>query len=125
MILIWDHRNTPTSAAMQALLDDDSYDLVAAAIEKLADEGPTLGRPLVDRVQSSRHHNMKELRRPVRRMAPGRVRGTERGGRAVASTWEQMRAERPPREDRVAEHRARLDAEVRAFRLREIREEQA
>jgi hypothetical protein len=43
-------------------LDDDSYDLVAAAIDKLESDGPTLGRPLVDRVVGSRHHNMKELR---------------------------------------------------------------
>ncbi len=46
------------------------------------------------------------------------------GGRAVPSTWNEMRARRAPREDRVAEHRARIDAEVRAYRLREIREEQ-
>lgn len=43
-------------------LDDDSYDQVAAAIDKLERDGPTLGRPLVDRVEGSRHHNMKELR---------------------------------------------------------------
>lgn len=43
-------------------LDDDSYDQVAAAIDKLAEDGPTLGRPLVDRIEASRHHNMKELR---------------------------------------------------------------
>lgn len=43
-------------------LDDDSYDQVAAAIDKLAEDGPALGRPLVDRVETSRHHNMKELR---------------------------------------------------------------
>ncbi|SBW22596.1 hypothetical protein FDG2_2855 [Candidatus Protofrankia californiensis] len=42
----------------------------------------------------------------------------------MTSTWSQTRAKQPPREDRVAEHRARMDAEVRAFRLREIREEQ-
>ncbi|KQC37355.1 hypothetical protein UK82_16395 [Frankia sp. ACN1ag] len=46
------------------------------------------------------------------------------GGGAVASTWNETRSRRPPREDRVAEHRARIDAEVRAYRLREIREEQ-
>ncbi len=51
-------------------LDDRSYDLVAAAIEKLADEGPALGRPLVDSVKASRHHNMKELR-------PGSTGSTE------------------------------------------------
>jgi hypothetical protein len=35
---------------------------VASAIDKLADDGPTLGRPLADLVKGSRHHNMKELR---------------------------------------------------------------
>ncbi|KLL12749.1 type II toxin-antitoxin system RelE/ParE family toxin [Protofrankia coriariae] len=43
-------------------LDDSSYDLVTAAIDKLADDGPALGRPLVDLIKRSRHHNMKELR---------------------------------------------------------------
>jgi hypothetical protein len=28
----------------------------------LANQGPSLGRPAVDRIQSSRHQNMKELR---------------------------------------------------------------
>ena len=42
-------------------LDDDSYDQVAAAID-IEHDGPTLGRPLVDRIEGSRHHNMKELR---------------------------------------------------------------
>lgn len=51
-------------------LDDDSYDQVAAVIDKLAADGPTLGRPLVDRVKASRHHNMKELR-------PGSSGGSE------------------------------------------------
>jgi predicted XRE-type DNA-binding protein len=46
------------------------------------------------------------------------------GGRAVTSTWNETRAKRPPREDGVAEHRARIDDEVRAYRLREVREEQ-
>ena len=33
-----------------------------AAIRVLRDEGPALGRPLVDSVKASRHKNMKELR---------------------------------------------------------------
>lgn len=37
-------------------------DAVAAAIDMLEQSGPTLGRPLVDRIKGSRHHNMKELR---------------------------------------------------------------
>lgn len=43
-------------------LDNESYDLVAAAIARLESEGPTLGRPTADRITGSRHHNMKELR---------------------------------------------------------------
>jgi hypothetical protein len=42
--------------------DADSADQVEAAIDMLADEGPTLGRPLVDRIKGSKLHGMKELR---------------------------------------------------------------
>lgn len=42
----------------------------------------------------------------------------------TASSWREVRAKRPPREDRVAEHRATMDAQARAYRLREVREEQ-
>jgi len=31
-------------------------------VDLLAERGPDLGRPVVDRIQGSRHHNMKELR---------------------------------------------------------------
>jgi hypothetical protein len=40
----------------------DEFDLISAAIDMLQDQGPTLGRPAVDRIKGSRHHNMKELR---------------------------------------------------------------
>lgn len=49
--------------------DDRTVAGVAAAIESLEREGPTLGRPLVDRIHGSRVHNLKELR-PV--SPPGR-----------------------------------------------------
>ncbi|MFJ5921647.1 type II toxin-antitoxin system RelE/ParE family toxin [Kitasatospora sp. NPDC092948] len=42
--------------------EPEAADQVAAAIDILADEGPALGRPIVDRIKQSRHHNMKELR---------------------------------------------------------------
>lgn len=42
--------------------DPASAHLVEQAIDVLAAQGPTLGRPLADRVSRSRHHNMKELR---------------------------------------------------------------
>ncbi|WP_106396441.1 type II toxin-antitoxin system RelE/ParE family toxin [Actinocorallia populi] len=44
--------------------DPESADLIKDAIDQLAEEGPTARRPLVDRVQGSRYHNMKELRPP-------------------------------------------------------------
>ncbi|MEV0561581.1 type II toxin-antitoxin system RelE/ParE family toxin [Dactylosporangium sp. NPDC050588] len=37
-------------------------DLVAEAIDVLAEQGPALGRPLVDRLKGSLYQNMKELR---------------------------------------------------------------
>jgi hypothetical protein len=42
--------------------DPETSDLVTAAIDKLAADGPMLGRPMVDRVKGSCRHNMKELR---------------------------------------------------------------
>lgn len=42
--------------------DFETYEQVVVAIEVLAQAGPTLGRPLVDRVKGSSLHNLKELR---------------------------------------------------------------
>lgn len=42
--------------------DAESANLVERAIDILAEMGPRLGRPLVDRIKGSRYHNMKELR---------------------------------------------------------------
>lgn len=35
---------------------------IAAAVDDLESKGPALGRPFVDSIKGSRHHNMKELR---------------------------------------------------------------
>lgn len=43
---------------------------------------------------------------------------------AAIRSWREVRAARRPREERVSEHRARMDAEVRAHRLGQVREEQ-
>ncbi|WP_424950302.1 type II toxin-antitoxin system RelE/ParE family toxin [Deinococcus sp.] len=51
-------------------LDDQTAELVTAAIDLLAELGPTLGRPLVDTLQGSRLANLKELR-------PGSAGGSE------------------------------------------------
>jgi hypothetical protein len=42
--------------------DVDSHRQVVFAIEALAEAGPGLGRPLVDRIKGSKIHNLKELR---------------------------------------------------------------
>jgi hypothetical protein len=42
--------------------DPRSADMVVAAIDLLAEVGPTLGRPFVDVIGHSRIHNLKELR---------------------------------------------------------------
>ncbi|WP_163895821.1 type II toxin-antitoxin system RelE/ParE family toxin [Mycolicibacterium hippocampi] len=43
-------------------LDADEIASVTGAIDLLELEGPTLGRPAVDRVKGSKFHSMKELR---------------------------------------------------------------
>lgn len=43
-------------------LDHDDQRRVVDAIERVAEHGPGLGRPMVDRIKGSRHHHMKELR---------------------------------------------------------------
>jgi hypothetical protein len=43
-------------------VDPVCADLVSEAIDLLSEQGPALGRPLVDRIQASKFHNMKELR---------------------------------------------------------------
>jgi len=42
--------------------DPETAKLVAAAIDLLEAKGPALGRPLVDSIEGSSIHNMKELR---------------------------------------------------------------
>ncbi|MER5545237.1 type II toxin-antitoxin system RelE/ParE family toxin [Streptomyces sp. NPDC002589] len=42
--------------------DPVSANLVEVAIDTLAESGPVLGRPLVDRLSGCRTHNLKELR---------------------------------------------------------------
>lgn len=50
---------------------------------------------------------------------------TSKGSVAKRSrAWEDVRAQQPPREDAVAKHKDRLLAATRAYRLREVREEQ-
>jgi hypothetical protein len=61
----WSVKVTEEYAAwFTALIKDDlaSAIQVAQAVAALREEGPTLGRPLVDRIQGSHIHHLKELR---------------------------------------------------------------
>ena len=40
----------------------DQQAALEVRVELLADRGPSLGRPAVERIHTSSHHNMKELR---------------------------------------------------------------
>ncbi len=43
-------------------LSEDEQERIVAAVRILRQDGPALGRPLVDHIKMSRHANMKELR---------------------------------------------------------------
>ena len=62
VLVAWDVYFTAVAEEWILDLDDDDYTAMLAAIELLEDHGPALGRPAVDHVEGSRHHNMKELR---------------------------------------------------------------
>ena len=62
LCMSWDVRLWHDVESWVLGLDDETYNLVAAAITRLESEGPALGRPTADRIKGSRHHNMKELR---------------------------------------------------------------
>ena len=76
--------------------DLDSATQVAQAVAALREEGPTLGRPLVDRLKATKIHHLKELRpgskgrseiriifafdpHPVSAATPGRRQGRQLG----------------------------------------------
>lgn len=59
---MWDVEVTDEFARWYRDLDEAAADRVGVAIDVLAETGPTLGRPLVDRVQGGSHHHLKELR---------------------------------------------------------------
>jgi hypothetical protein len=71
----WDVRLLEEGEALAAGLGDDSYDQVAAAIDKLEHDSPTLGRPLVDRIEGSRRTGSAGTTRASRKPIGGTTRG--------------------------------------------------
>lgn len=82
------------------------------AFEVMERRGPTLGRPLADRVQGSRHHNMKELRpqgsniRVLFAFDPNR-RGVVLLGGDKTGQWNNWYRANVPRADRLYERHLR------------------
>ena len=60
--MAWQINGTDEFAEWFGRLAESEQDEVIAVVELLAQEGPALDRPYVDRIVSSKYHNMKELR---------------------------------------------------------------
>lgn len=58
----WSVEFYPACEAWANDLNQSDAEALLAAIRVLRERGPSLGRPLVDTVKTSRHPNMKELR---------------------------------------------------------------
>jgi hypothetical protein len=100
-------------------LDQADAEALLAAIRVLRDQGPALGRPLVDTVQGSRHANMKELRPGSTGRTEVRVLFAFNAERAAilllggdkSTDWAGWYTRSiPVADDRFEEHQARLAA---------------
>ncbi|MHB1538347.1 MAG: type II toxin-antitoxin system RelE/ParE family toxin [Solirubrobacteraceae bacterium] len=60
--MVWDVEFTDQFGQWWETLEGSAQQSIDAAVRVLEARGPSLGRPLVDTVQGSRHANMKELR---------------------------------------------------------------
>jgi hypothetical protein len=59
---VWEIEVTDVFVAWWDELTEDQQESVTDRVGLLGERGPDLGRPVVDRIVASRHHNMKELR---------------------------------------------------------------
>lgn len=59
---MWEVEGTDEFVEWWHTLSADQQESLTDRVDLLAERGPDLGRPVVDRIQSSRHHSMKELR---------------------------------------------------------------
>ncbi len=63
--MAWDvYAASPQVEQWISKLGDETAEAFIAAVELLEEHGPSLGRPIADRITGSRHHKMKELRPP-------------------------------------------------------------
>lgn len=60
--MAWEIEVTDEFREWWADLTTDQQAAVRVRVELLGESGPSLGRPAVERIRTSRHHSMKELR---------------------------------------------------------------
>jgi len=61
----WEVEYTDQLEVWWLTLSAEDQNSIRASVEVLEEQGPALGRPLVDTLKGSRHPNMKELRPTV------------------------------------------------------------
>jgi hypothetical protein len=59
---VWEVEVTDQFLDWWSELTVEQQESLTARVDLLAERGPDLGRPVVDRIHMSRHHSMKELR---------------------------------------------------------------
>ncbi len=59
---VWEVELTDEASEWLLSLNREDRAAITGSIDLLEQLGPNLGRPAVDSIKSSRHHNMKELR---------------------------------------------------------------
>lgn len=112
---MWDVEFTDRFEPWWDTLSAEEQQSIDAAVRVLEERGPSLGRPLVDSIEGSRHPNMKELRAGTIRVLfafdPGRsaillIGGDKRG------RWQEFYEQMIPlADDLFDEHLAELDSE--------------
>jgi hypothetical protein len=60
--MVWEVEVTDQFTQWWSTLSNDQREAVTDRVDIPAERGPDLGRPIVDRIHSSRHQSMKELR---------------------------------------------------------------
>jgi hypothetical protein len=101
---VWEVEYTDEFGTWWGSLLPQEQDRVAAAVELLEMAGPSLGRPMVDTIQASRHPNMKELRPGSMRVLfafdPHRAAILLLGG-DKSGCWEEWYVDAIPEADRL------------------------
>jgi hypothetical protein len=101
---VWEIEGADEFATWYASLAEPEVSAVNAAVDKLAQLGPGLRRPLVGHIEGSRHANMRELVIPYRNLRvlfafdPRRVAILLLGGDKT-DRWQEWYDEHVPRAD--------------------------